>query len=62
MPCEADFAQKHGVSLGTARRAIALLRRHGLVVTVRSKGTYITPVSTHALDKQEMKTDAKEFA
>jgi GntR family transcriptional regulator len=62
LPREADFAQKHGVSLGTARHAIALLRRRGLVVTVRSKGTYVTPVSAHARNKQEMETDTKEFA
>lgn len=31
-----------GVSLGTARRTVRLLRERGLVVTVRSKGTFVT--------------------
>ncbi|WP_245783119.1 MULTISPECIES: winged helix-turn-helix domain-containing protein [Amycolatopsis] len=41
LPSERRLAQEYGVSLGTARHATRLLRYRGLVVTVRSKGTYI---------------------
>ncbi|TVT43836.1 winged helix-turn-helix transcriptional regulator [Amycolatopsis rhizosphaerae] len=42
-PSERDLADLYGVSLGTARHATRLLRSRGLVVTIRSKGTYVTP-------------------
>lgn len=42
LPAERRLAEEHGVSLGTARLATDLLRRRGLVVTIRSKGTYVT--------------------
>jgi DNA-binding GntR family transcriptional regulator len=41
LPSERHLAQEYGVSLGTARHATRLLRYRGLVVTIRSKGTYI---------------------
>ncbi|WP_376766027.1 GntR family transcriptional regulator [Amycolatopsis pithecellobii] len=41
LPSERRLAHEYGVSLGTARRATRLLRYRGLVVTIRSKGTYI---------------------
>ncbi|WP_236791858.1 winged helix-turn-helix domain-containing protein [Amycolatopsis sp. GM8] len=43
LPSERQLAQEYGVSLGTGRQATRLLRRRGLVVTIRSKGTYIAP-------------------
>lgn len=42
LPAEAQLAREYGVSLGTARHATQLLRERGLVVTVKSKGTYVT--------------------
>ncbi|HKS44340.1 MAG TPA: winged helix-turn-helix domain-containing protein [Amycolatopsis sp.] len=41
LPAEVDLARRYGVSLGTARHATRLLRERGLVVTIRSKGTYV---------------------
>jgi DNA-binding GntR family transcriptional regulator len=41
LPAEGQLARDYGVSLGTARHATRLLRERGLVVTVRSKGTYV---------------------
>ncbi|MTD58171.1 GntR family transcriptional regulator [Amycolatopsis pithecellobii] len=41
LPAEGQLARKYGVSLGTARHATRLLRQRGLVVTVKSKGTYV---------------------
>ena len=41
LPAERRLAQEYGVSLGTARHATELLRTRGLVVTVRSKGTFV---------------------
>ncbi|WAL66861.1 winged helix-turn-helix domain-containing protein [Amycolatopsis cynarae] len=41
LPSEGRLAHEYGVSLGTARHATRLLRDWGLVVTIRSKGTYV---------------------
>lgn len=41
LPSERRLAQEYGVSLGTARHATRLLRYRGLIVTIRSKGTYV---------------------
>ena len=41
LPSERRLAQEYRVSLGTSRHATRLLRYRGLVVTVRSKGTYV---------------------
>jgi DNA-binding GntR family transcriptional regulator len=41
LPSERRLASEYGVSLGSARHATRLLRYRGLVVTVRSKGTYV---------------------
>lgn len=41
LPAERRLAEEYGVSLGTARRATQLLRDRGLVLTLRSKGTFI---------------------
>lgn len=41
LPSEQRLAEEYGVSLGTARHATRLLREAGLVITVRSKGTYV---------------------
>lgn len=53
LPAEVDLAREHGVSLGTARHATQLLRDLGLVVTIRSKGTYIAarPFGHPTLDR-----------
>jgi GntR family transcriptional regulator len=42
LPAERRLADEYGVSLGTARRATELLRERGLVITLRSKGTFVT--------------------
>jgi GntR family transcriptional regulator len=42
IPSEATLQQQHGVSRGTARRAVDLLRERGLVSTVAGKGTYVS--------------------
>ncbi|WP_435583200.1 winged helix-turn-helix domain-containing protein [Amycolatopsis thermoflava] len=41
LPAERRLAAEYGVSLGTARHATSILRDLGLVVTVRSKGTFV---------------------
>ncbi|MFD2418604.1 GntR family transcriptional regulator [Amycolatopsis pigmentata] len=38
---ESALAKEYGVALGTARRAIGLLRQEGLLVTIRSRGTFV---------------------
>lgn len=44
LPAEKRLAEECGVSLGTARHATQILRDQGLVVTLRSKGTYVCDV------------------
>jgi len=48
VPTCADLAHEHGVSLGTANRAVALLRGEGLVHTRRGQRTVVSvqPEST----------------
>lgn len=41
LPNERRMAENMGISLGTVRRAVEVLRDRGLVVTLRSKGTYV---------------------
>lgn len=41
LPAEMRLAREYGVSLGTIRRATEILRHKGLVVTLRSKGTFV---------------------
>jgi len=40
LPAETELAEQYGVSRVTVRRAIALLRERGKVVTVHGRGTY----------------------
>lgn len=41
LPNERRLAEEYGVSLGTARHAVRILANRGLVVVLRSKGTYV---------------------
>jgi GntR family transcriptional regulator len=43
VPSETTLRQTYGVSRGTARRAVEVLREEGLVVTVPGKGSYVKP-------------------
>jgi GntR family transcriptional regulator len=43
VPSETQLQQEFGVARGTARKAIALLRDRGLVVTVKGRGSYVNP-------------------
>jgi GntR family transcriptional regulator len=42
IPSESYLQQEHGVSRGTVREAVALLREAGLVVTIQGRGTFVT--------------------
>lgn len=52
---ELDMVDEYGVSLGTARSAIRLLRERGLVITVRSKGTFV-------VDQVQRRTAKSQFS
>ncbi|TVT53436.1 winged helix-turn-helix transcriptional regulator [Amycolatopsis rhizosphaerae] len=52
LPAEQQLATQFGVSLGTARHATKLLQKRGLVITVRSKGTYVAPAEWRRPDGQ----------
>jgi GntR family transcriptional regulator len=41
LPAERDIAAQYGVSYETVRRATAVLRERGLIVTMIGRGTYI---------------------
>jgi GntR family transcriptional regulator len=43
LPSETYLVQHYGVSRGTARRAVAVLRDEGLVRTIAQRGTYVAP-------------------
>lgn len=42
MPSEKQLQQELGISRGTIRKAIALIRGEGLAETVAGRGTYVT--------------------
>jgi GntR family transcriptional regulator len=41
LPGERAMAEEQGVAIGTVRRAVAVLRERGLVVTLPAKGTFV---------------------
>ena len=41
LPSESYLQQEHGVSRGTVRMAIGILREEGLVVTIAGRGTFV---------------------
>lgn len=41
LPSERDLAAEYGVAYLTVRRAAAVLRSRGLIVTVHGRGTYV---------------------
>jgi DNA-binding GntR family transcriptional regulator len=43
LPSELSLTQQYGVSRGTARRAVAILRDEGLIVTHPQRGSYVVP-------------------
>lgn len=43
VPSESQLQQEFGVARGTARKAIAVLREQGFVVTVMGRGSYVNP-------------------
>jgi GntR family transcriptional regulator len=45
LPAERDLATEYGVSYDTIRRATALLRDRGLIITIVGRGTYVSPES-----------------
>jgi DNA-binding GntR family transcriptional regulator len=45
LPAERDLATEYGVAYDTIRRATALLRDRGLIITIVGRGTYVSPDS-----------------
>jgi DNA-binding GntR family transcriptional regulator len=43
LPAERDMATEYGVSYDTIRRATALLRDRGLIITIIGRGTFVKP-------------------
>jgi GntR family transcriptional regulator len=41
VPSESYLQEQHGVSRGTVRMAVAILRDEGLVVTIGGRGTFV---------------------
>jgi GntR family transcriptional regulator len=48
LPSESYLQQQHGVSRGTVRTAVRILRDEGLVVTIHSRGTFVRPAGAQA--------------
>jgi GntR family transcriptional regulator len=43
LPSETQLQQEYGVSRGTIRRALAVLRDEDLIVTIAGRGTLVKP-------------------
>lgn len=41
LPSESYLQQEHGVSRGTVREAVAILRDEGRVITIQGRGSYV---------------------
>jgi GntR family transcriptional regulator len=41
LPSESYLQGEHGVSRGTVREAVAILRDEGLVITIQGRGTFV---------------------
>lgn len=41
VPSESFLMQDHGVSRGTVRAAMGILRAEGLVITIQGRGTFV---------------------
>jgi DNA-binding GntR family transcriptional regulator len=48
LPSESYLQQQHGVSRGTVRTAVSILRDEGLVITITGRGTFVLPGSAQA--------------
>jgi GntR family transcriptional regulator len=46
LPSESYLQQEQGVSRGTVRMAVAILRDEGLVVTIGGRGTFVRPATS----------------
>jgi GntR family transcriptional regulator len=46
LPSESYLQQEQGVSRGTVRMAVGILREEGLVVTIGGRGTFVRPRDT----------------
>ena len=55
IPSETQLCQEFGVSRGTARKAVRVLREDGLVFTVRGRGTYVTAREHTTTDRPRQK-------
>jgi GntR family transcriptional regulator len=43
IPSEQTLRDTYGVARGTARRAVAVLREEGLIITVKGRGSFVRP-------------------
>lgn len=48
LPSESYLQQEQGVSRGTVRMAVGILREEGLVVTIGGRGTFVRPEAPQA--------------
>jgi len=48
LPSESHLQQQYGVSRGTVRTAVGILRDEGLVVTIGGRGTFVRPGGARA--------------
>jgi len=53
LPAERALAEEYGVAYMTVRRATAVLRERGLIVTVHGKGTFVAESAHDSGDSQE---------
>lgn len=49
LPSEADLINRHGVSRGTVREAIGVLRNEGVVVVEHGRGAFVRPTTQEGL-------------
>ncbi|PGH49941.1 winged helix-turn-helix domain-containing protein [Streptomyces sp. Ru87] len=52
LPAERRMTELYGASIGTVRRAVALLRERGVVATLPAKGTFVIGAGEAAEERE----------
>lgn len=62
LPPEPELAESLGVNRGTLRRALSTLISHGLITSLRGRGTFVAPTADGSSIAQRFRSLSEDFA
>ena len=62
LPSETEFMERLGVSRGTVRQAMMLLRESGFVYSHQGNGSFLRPVTERTIGLEQARQDVLQFA